>query len=299
MSEWSGFFNAYKVGDIWDRTYLADDFASFFAPLIRNGVFAGRSNSLQVIPSDPLGMSVQVSSGQAWISGYSYINSDFLSLELDPADGSLNRVDAIVIQWNNTDRKISAVCKKGTPALNANPPALQNDENIKELCIAEIDVLAGLTSIKQQHIRDTRANTAVCGWVTALIEQADTSTLYVQWEAKAKDVLDAISDELADLEAGTGVELKKLLFTNISVSASSFVVDSTYTDYPYRASVALSGVLASMIPEVILGVTDAVSGNFAPVAITYNGGVYLYAASAPESAITIPTIICWKGGVSA
>ena len=54
-----------------------------------------------------------------------------------------------------------------------------------------------------------------------------------------------------------------------------------------------------MIPEVVLGVADAIDGNFAPVAATYNGGVYLYAASAPESAITIPTIICWKGGVSA
>ena len=50
-----------------------------------------------------------------------------------------------------------------------------------------------------------------------------------------------------------------------------------------------------MVPDVILGVKDAMSGNFAPVSESYNGGVYIYAASVPEAAITIPTILCWKG----
>ena len=59
--------------------------------------------------------------------------------------------------------------------------------------------------------------------------------------------------------------------------------------------IALSGVIESMIPEIVLSVEDATSGNFAPVAESYNGGVYLYATSAPESDITIPTIIAWRG----
>jgi hypothetical protein len=37
------------------------------------------------------------------------------------------------------------------------------------------------------------------------------------------------------------------------------------------------------------------SGNFAPVAETYNGGVYLYASDVPEADVTVPVIICWKG----
>lgn len=86
----------------------------------------------------------------------------------------------------------------------------------------------------------------------------------------------------------------KLTFSSTSVPAASFVSDSTYTDFPYRAAVALTGVTASMIPEVVFGVSDAMSGNFAPVAEAYDGGIHLYAAAVPDAAITIPTILAWR-----
>lgn len=85
-----------------------------------------------------------------------------------------------------------------------------------------------------------------------------------------------------------------LQFFNTAVATSVFVADQTYSDYGYRAAVLLTGVTSTMIPEIIFGVTDAISGIFAPVAECYNGGVYLYANDVPEAAITIPTIICWR-----
>lgn len=86
----------------------------------------------------------------------------------------------------------------------------------------------------------------------------------------------------------------KLKFTNTEIENTTFAQNATYQDYPYRATVPLTGVLASMTPEVIFSLADAVGGNYAPVAECYNGGVYLYAASMPDAAITIPTIICWR-----
>lgn len=86
----------------------------------------------------------------------------------------------------------------------------------------------------------------------------------------------------------------KLTFSSTSVPAASFVSDSTYADYPYSAAVTLTGVTASMIPEVVFGVSDAMSGNFAPVAEAYDGGIHLYAAAVPDAAITIPTILAWR-----
>lgn len=295
MAEWSGFFDAHKVGDSWDRTYLAEDFAKFLAPLIGNGIFAGRSNELQVFQAVPAGMSVVLSSGQSWIEGYGYINDSDLSIPVDPADGALGRIDRIVNQWSSVDRRIRTVWKKGTPAVNPVAPPLQWNADYKELNICTLNITAGLSAITQDKIHDTRMDSSVCGWVTSLIEQVDTSTLYVQWEAQARIVLDAIQKELADLEAGTAVELKKLQFSNVTVPKGAFVSNTTYQDFPYRASIALSGAIKSMIPEVVLSVDDALSGNYAPVAESYNGGVYLYAGSPPESDITIPTIIMWRG----
>lgn len=105
----------------------------------------------------------------------------------------------------------------------------------------------------------------------------------------------AAGDEAANKDyVDTAAEKKKLTFTNKSVSASSFASNSTYTDYPYRAAISLSGVVSGMVPEVVFGLADAVSGNFAPVAEAYDGGVYIWAAEVPEASITIPTIICWR-----
>ena len=68
-----------------------------------------------------------------------------------------------------------------------------------------------------------------------------------------------------------------------------------YADFPYVASKAISGVTAAMAPFVVLSPSDATSGNFCPVVEAYSGGIYIYAHSAPSSAITIPFILCMAG----
>lgn len=90
--------------------------------------------------------------------------------------------------------------------------------------------------------------------------------------------------------AGIGAEEKRLQFTDVVVS--SFEENATHEDFPWRAAVALEGVTADMIPEVIFGVEDVINGNFAPVAECYDGGVYIYASE--EATATIPVIILWR-----
>lgn len=86
----------------------------------------------------------------------------------------------------------------------------------------------------------------------------------------------------------------KLTFTNTVVEAASFTADETYGDFPYRAAVPLTGAAEAMTPEVVFGAADAMSGTFAPVAESYAGGVYIYAAEIPSAAVTIPTILLWR-----
>lgn len=78
--------------------------------------------------------------------------------------------------------------------------------------------------------------------------------------------------------------------SSVPVATSAWASDTTYTDYPYRASIAIDGCTANHIPEITFALADATSGNFAPIADTYDGGVYIYAAEQPSEAMTIPTI---------
>lgn len=282
-----------------------------------SGVFAAGSNASVQALSTP-GMAVEVSDGTGWMANSGrngivwWIDSESvdgakLQLAVDAADGVLNRIDRVIVEWKTTNYVDYPEVKilKGAKASAAAAPVLTNNSTIRQISLARISIAAGTTAITASMITDERLDASVCGLVTEKVGidtstmQSQFSTLLQETQAQATSVLDSINRELADLEAGTAVELKKLLFTDTSVPVSAFVADSTYQDYPFRAAIALTGVLDTMIPEVVLGVADAIDGNFAPVAATYNGGVYLYAASVPESAITIPTIICWKGGVSA
>ena len=77
---------------------------------------------------------------------------------------------------------------------------------------------------------------------------------------------------------------------SVSVATSAWASDTTYTDYPFRASIPIDGCTVNHIPEVTFALADAISGNFAPIAETYDGGVYIYAAEVPSEAMTIPTI---------
>ena len=91
-----------------------------------------------------------------------------------------------------------------------------------------------------------------------------------------------------------GAQERFLCGRNKTIATSAWASDTTYADYPYRASVALPPITALSFVEIVFSPTDATSGNFAPVCDTYNGGIYVYAKAVPDAAITIPTIIVWR-----
>ena len=269
-----------------------------------NAAVAAVQNSMSVTVSDGTGWLANAGKdGVCWWNDTEKTSGAKLQLTIDAANSTLNRIDRIIVEWKTTNYADLPEIKvlKGTASSTAAAPALTNNSTVRQISLARVSIPAGTTALTNSLITDERLDTSVCGIVTELVG-VDTSVINNQVQAvltetqeQSAAVLQAINDELAELEAGTAVELKKLLFTGTAVAASAFVADTTYQDYPYRAAVALTGVLASMIPDVILSLADATSGNFAPVCECYNGGVYLYAASAPDAAITIPTILCWRG----
>lgn len=289
-----------------------------------SGVFAAGGNAAVRALSTP-GMAVEVTDGTGWMTNAGgngvvwWIDNETkdgekLKLTIDPADGVLNRTDRVIVEWKTTNYVDYPEVKilKGKPTEFAVYPTLTNNSTVRQISLARISVKAGTTAITASMITDERLDASVCGLVTEKVS-VDTGTMQSQFSAmlnetetqvntvlddttsQARGVLDAINQELADLEAGTAVELKKLFFADTTVPVSAFAADSTYQDYPFRAAVTLANVIASMIPNVVYSVAALTDNNFAPVAECYNGGVYIYADSKPTAPVAIDTIICWKG----
>lgn len=259
-----------------------------------SGVYGADGNAAVTAVSST--MNVSVSPGIGWITdsagnGIVWWSSASDTLSIDPAHSTLNRIDRVIVEWYVGDYSTKPEIRilKGTNASTPTAPALTNNNLYRQLSLARVSVPAGTTEITAALITDERLDPTVCGVVTETVA-ADTTTINEQFQA----FLESIREELEDLQAGVAVELKKLMFEDTVVPTSAFVSDATYTDYPYRAAITLTGAIAGMVPEVIFSLEDAVSGSFAPVAQSYNGGVYIYADGQPSAAITIPTIILWR-----
>lgn len=176
MAMRSGFFNSVNG----DRKYSAKDFAEFFASFIGNGVFPNPYTNLQVMANND--MTVTVKPGKGWIDGHIVINDDDHILQIDPADGLLNRIDRVVARYVVVDREIRIEVKKGIFSSSPEAPALQRDSDAYELGIADIVVNKGAVSISQANITDTRMSSELCGIVHGLIEQIDLTTLFNQYQ---------------------------------------------------------------------------------------------------------------------
>ena len=179
MSVRSGFFNSSNG----DRKYDAEDIGNYFRGLITNGVLDSIDNRLQVTAGE--GLTVNVDTGQAFVNCHWLINDAMLSLSLAAADVQYSRIDRVVLRLDTSDnvRAITIAILKGANSLNPTAPKLTRGVNVHELCLADIYIRANATSIDQTDITDKRADTALCGFVTGLIDQVNTSDLYAQYEA--------------------------------------------------------------------------------------------------------------------
>jgi len=261
-----------------DRTYNANDIALFDQGVFSDGVLAS-DNQLAVTAGT--GMHTEMDTGFAVVRGRRYYNDAAMTFTHDPADGVLHRIDRIVLRESVANRSLTSVLLKGTAGASPVEPALTNTTDVREIAVARVLVSAGVTSITSDKITDERT-------MVTLGAELDTSTMIAQMDAYAAHVAQVI----ADAEGGSLYELKAFRFNNTLVDKDNFVSDETYDDYPYRATVPLTGVVALMDVDVRFDVIDATSGIFAPVATSYDGGIYIYASEVPAADLTIPRIIC-------
>lgn len=162
-----------------DRRYKSSDFRAYYAQMIGNGVYYSNADALKVREGE--GMTVLLSIGGAFIDGVGYRNTSDLAFKLDTADGALSRIDRIVIRNDYKKRDTYAAVLKGTYSANPQAAALTRNADAYEIAVADVLVAKGVISITQAAITDTRLNNDLCGIVTGLIQQADTTEIFNQF----------------------------------------------------------------------------------------------------------------------
>jgi hypothetical protein len=179
-----------------DRAVKAEDWAWYFSTFIGNGVFPNPSDGLQVFADT--GMSVYVADGFGFINGYAFRNPSDYSVTIPTADGSLGRIDRIVLRWSLTNRLIEIALLTGTVAATPVAPELTRNSDTYELALADISVGAGVTQITQSMITDRRGDDDICGIVVGLVDQIDWETLVAQLNAFMTEYSARIVSDYAD-----------------------------------------------------------------------------------------------------
>ena len=173
-----------------DRAANSQIFADYLKSFFSDGIFPvldqfPNMHQLAVHASNPAGMSVVVDTGMGLISGRQYAQDAERTLQIPAADISLPRKDRIVLRMdlNTQYRNNELYVVAGTAASSPQPPTLTRNNVVYELALATISVAANATSITAADITDERANTDVCGYVTNVLGQVDTSVINAQFQA--------------------------------------------------------------------------------------------------------------------
>lgn len=254
-----GFFNSQNS----DRTYTAADFNKYFEGVIsQNGIFQTVGDAFHVT-ADTSQLRVSVGSGKALVNSHWVDNSEATYLTIAAADVALDRWDQIVLRCSETNRNIELAVNTGTPS-SSQPTDIYNvtrTPTTYEILLAIVKVPKASSKITTANITDTRANTKVCGYITGLVKQVDTSDLYDQWQAATVKM----EADMAEWEAE-----QKTTFENWLSTLSS---NSPINIYLKRESATIDLTTDSNSVDLPGSLVQKMTGN--DIVDVYLNGVYL------------------------
>ena len=192
-------------------TYDAEDVSTYLCTRT-SGVYAKDTN-YAVSVTGP--RQITVAPGLAWINyddfkGVSACSREAVNLTVPDADGTLPRIDRVVLQFDTAANLTAVKLKPGTPAAAPEPPAILQNHNQYELGLCTVSVPAGSSVVTAADITDTRADEAVCGVMrdgvtgipTAQL-QAQALAIMTQLSTELHAKLDALDAAIAGVESGS------------------------------------------------------------------------------------------------
>lgn len=199
-------FESHETGDEsnpYDRAITAEQERMFNKLRYVNGVFNPDGGALRVTSNS--NMTVTVGTGGCHIEGAIAYNDAPITLQIEAADATLNRIDRVVAQFNTSDsvRAISILVRTGTAATNPIAPELRTEPNLYEIALADVYVGKNVSSIGTANITDQRLNSALCGQVVPAIPiPLDLTGIYDQYQASLNEWLDTVASALDETLAG-------------------------------------------------------------------------------------------------
>lgn len=305
---------------VYDRAVSSQPLRKLIKELFSTGVMPNPSNNLQVSAGTD-GMTVQVATGFAVIEGGLCHETETRTLEVTAADNTYDRIDSVVLRWNeNVEvRTADLYIVAGTPAVNPVRPTLQRNNSVYEIGLADVFITKRVATITNDKITDTRYEAERCGIVSSVSEW-DTSNIYQQvqddlarfknteqaeflsWFASIEDILDENAAAHLQSEINTiNTTLEELDAAHISFSDTIAQTGATNVQGAIEAlKTAFSSALTALKNTAIAQAVGATGTTFTSVInklgeIVNRGNVSQ--TLSPNSSYTIPQGYHAGGGI--
>lgn len=193
MSVSSGFFNSLNG----DRKYNAVQMSAIFDGLIIDGVFASIGTAFAVKAAG--GLTVNVGIGKAWFDHTWTVNDSILPMTAPEAEVLLDRIDAVVLEVNETEsvRENTIKFVKGNPSSAPSRPTLTNEGNVHQYPLCYIYRKYGTAVINQADITPM-VGTESTPFVTGILQTISLDELLGKWQDELDRFTDARSQEVDD-----------------------------------------------------------------------------------------------------
>lgn len=187
-----GFYNSLNG----DRKYNAEDISHIFNGIITDGVFSTIGDTLMTVAGT--GMQVIVKTGKCWFNGTWTMNDSLLPLDIEAADVSLTRIDAVVVEVDTSvaTRANSIKIVKGTASANPTNPTMKSEEFVHQYPIAYVTVSPGVTSITADKIA-INVGRGSCPFITSVLQQADIGDIFNAWETEFDTWFENVKNQLS------------------------------------------------------------------------------------------------------
>lgn len=300
MSFTYGFYNSINH----DRKYDSVQISFMFDGLITDGVYRTIGSCFALTVNS--GLKVNVGAGRAWFNHTWSFNDTTYILQLPEAHAVFPRIDAIVIRVDRSSRTNALAVVSGNPASNPQRPTLRKSDDVFEHALGYVMVSNGQTELKPTDITQV-IGSSECPFVTSLMQGVAIDDLLRNWMNEFDALFALLKKQTSQAVAGTLIDKSvttekladgavRLRFTDVSVKKSQFTADNKYSSYGYecKGTIPLTGATETMRPEVVFSPETLANMDLNGPVFSYNGGIYLYLPSIPESDFTIPVIELWR-----